>query len=221
MVPKDQPGEASRTIEYTKQLMDKVVDVVLAANHILFGLVALIAQGLDGFAQATESLTGQAIGARDRQRLSRVVWAGSFWGLLCAFLIGVALYKWGMLLLPYFSHDVDVLKVARDHFQWVAAAPLVAIWCFQLDGIYFGATRGTENDRRHDPDRCHAHAGLPVTLLAHRRGGDRGESCHSRAWRCDSRNNWRAAAVGYRGRSRHDRKTVQTTGRTGRWPALR
>ena len=60
------------------------------------------------------------------------------------FLIGVALYKWGMLLLPYFSHDVDVLKVARDHFLWVAAAPLVAIWCFQLDGIYFGATRGTE-----------------------------------------------------------------------------
>lgn len=32
MVPKDQPGEASRTIEYTRQLMDKVVDVVLQAN---------------------------------------------------------------------------------------------------------------------------------------------------------------------------------------------
>jgi multidrug resistance protein, MATE family len=119
-------------------------DVILAANHILFGLVALVAQGLDGFAQATESLTAQAIGARDRHRLSRVVWAGSFWGLLCAFLIGVALYKWGLHLLPYFSHDVDVLKVARDHFLWVAAAPLIAIWCFQLDGIYFGATRGTE-----------------------------------------------------------------------------
>jgi Neutral/alkaline non-lysosomal ceramidase, N-terminal len=32
MVPKDQPGEASRTIEYTKQLIDKVVDVVVQAN---------------------------------------------------------------------------------------------------------------------------------------------------------------------------------------------
>lgn len=131
-------------LAYLVRVGAQMGDVVLAANHILFGLVALIAQGLDGFAQATESLTGQAVGARDRHRLSRVVWAGSFWGLLCAFLIGVALYKWGTLLLPYFSHDVDVLKVARDHFLWVAAAPLVAIWCFQLDGIYFGATRGTE-----------------------------------------------------------------------------
>jgi MATE family multidrug resistance protein len=119
-------------------------DTVLAANHILFGFVAMIAQGMDGFAQATETLTGQAVGARDRNRLSRVVWAGSFWGLLFAFLISLALYKWGAQLLPYFTHDVDVLKTARDHFLWIAAAPFVAIWCFQLDGIYFGATRGAE-----------------------------------------------------------------------------
>ena len=131
-------------LTYLVRLSAGMGDTILAANHILFTFISIIAQGLDGFAQATETLTGQAIGARDRHRLSRVVWAGSFWGLLCAFLIGVALYKWGMLLLPYFSHDVDVLKVARDHFLWVAAAPLVAIWCFQLDGIYFGATRGTE-----------------------------------------------------------------------------
>ncbi|WP_162917044.1 MATE family efflux transporter [Dongia deserti] len=119
-------------------------DTILAANHILFGFVAIIAQGLDGFAQATETLTGQAIGARDRQRLGRVVWAGSFWGLLFALLVGFGLYKWGVQLLPHFTTDVDVLETARDHFLWIAAAPLVAIWCFQLDGIYFGATRGAE-----------------------------------------------------------------------------
>jgi MATE family multidrug resistance protein len=119
-------------------------DTILAANHILFGFIAIIAQGLDGFAQATETLTGQAIGARDRHRLSRVIWAGSFWGLLFAILVGVGLYKLGPHVLTYFTHDIDVLKTARDHFLWVAAAPLVAIWCFQLDGIYFGATRGAE-----------------------------------------------------------------------------
>ncbi len=119
-------------------------DTILAANHILFGFIAIIAQGLDGFAQATETLTGQAVGSRDRRRLSRVVWAGSFWGLVFALLVGLGLYKWGAQLLPYFTHDVDVLKAARDHFPWIAAAPLIAIWCFQLDGIYFGATRGAE-----------------------------------------------------------------------------
>ena len=119
-------------------------DTVLAANHILFSFISIIAQGLDGFAQATETLTGQAIGARDRHRLNRVVRAGSIWGLLFAALIGFGLYEWGALLLPAFTHDVDVLKSARDHFVWIAAAPLVSIWCFQLDGIYFGAARGAE-----------------------------------------------------------------------------
>lgn len=119
-------------------------DTTLSANHILFGFISIIAQGLDGFAQATESLVGQAVGARDRLRLSRVVRAASFWCLLCALAIAAALYEWGRPLLPLFTHDVDILQIANDHYLWVAAAPLVAIWCFQLDGIFFGATRGAE-----------------------------------------------------------------------------
>lgn len=131
-------------LAYLVRVGAQMGDTVLAANHILFGFIAIIAQGLDGFAQATETLTGQAIGARDRRRLNRVVWAGSFWGLLFALLVGFGIYKWGPELLPYFTHDVDVLQAAHDNFLWIAATPLVAIWCFQLDGIYFGATRGAE-----------------------------------------------------------------------------
>ena len=116
-------------------------DLILAVNHILFGFIAFIAQGLDGFAQATEALTGQAIGARDRRRLSRVVWAGSFWCLLFAAGLSAAIYEWGPDLLSQFSHDVDVLKVAREHFLWIAALPLVAIWCFQDPGAAVTARR--------------------------------------------------------------------------------
>lgn len=119
-------------------------DAVLSANHILFGFISIVAQGLDGFAQATETLVGQAIGARDRPRLSRVVRAASFWCLIFGAAIATALYHWGPELLPLFTHDVDILKIAEEHFIWIAGAPLVAIWCFQLDGIYFGATRGRE-----------------------------------------------------------------------------
>ncbi len=119
-------------------------DAVLSANHILFGFISIIAQGLDGFAQSTDTLVGQAIGARDRVRLSRVVRAASFWCLVFALAISGALYQWGGWLLPEFTHDVDILKIANEHFLWVVGAPLVAIWCFQLDGIYFGATRGAE-----------------------------------------------------------------------------
>jgi MATE family multidrug resistance protein len=119
-------------------------DATLSANHILFGFISIIAQGLDGFAQSTETLVGQAIGARDRVRLSRVVRAASLWCLIFALAIGAALHEWGPTLLPLFTHDVDILKIAGTHFLWIAGTPLVAIWCFQLDGIYFGATRGAE-----------------------------------------------------------------------------
>lgn len=119
-------------------------DAVLSANHILFGFISIIAQGLDGFAQSTETLVGQAIGARDGLRLSRVVRAASLWCLVFALAISAALYEWGAGLLPLFTHDVDILKIADAHFPWIAGVPLVAIWCFQLDGIYFGATRGRE-----------------------------------------------------------------------------
>jgi MATE family multidrug resistance protein len=119
-------------------------DATLGANHILFGFVSLISQGLDGFAQATDALVGQAVGARDRARLSRVVRAGGFWCLLFAAVASAALHHWGPSLLPLFTHDVDILKIAETHFLWIAGIPLISIWCFQLDGIYFGATRGTE-----------------------------------------------------------------------------
>jgi MATE family multidrug resistance protein len=119
-------------------------DATLSANHILFGFVSLISQGLDGFAQATDALVGQAVGARDRARLSRVVRAGGFWCLFFAAAASAVLHHWGPSLLPLFTHDVDILKIAETHFLWIAGLPLISIWCFQLDGVYFGATRGME-----------------------------------------------------------------------------
>ena len=92
--------------------------------------------------QATDALVGQAVGGRDRMRLSRVVRAGSVWCLVFAAAASAALHQWGPALLPLFTHDVDILKIAETHFFWIAGVPLISIWCFQLDGIYFGATRG-------------------------------------------------------------------------------
>jgi MATE family multidrug resistance protein len=119
-------------------------DVTLAANHILFGIVAMIAQGLDGFAQAAETLTGQAIGARDRHGLHRAtkyaaVWAGGLAALMCLLLMA-----FGPLVLPAFTTSPEVLEMARRFFPWVAITPIIAVACFQLDGIYIGATRGRD-----------------------------------------------------------------------------
>ena len=34
-----------------------------------------------------------------------------------------------------------VSRLAREYLPWAALAPLAGVWCFQLDGIFIGATR--------------------------------------------------------------------------------
>ncbi|HVJ33583.1 MAG TPA: MATE family efflux transporter [Terriglobia bacterium] len=119
-------------------------DITLAANHVLFGMVAMIAQGLDGFAQAAETLTGQAIGARDIHGLRRATRLSAYWAGGLAVLMSLILLPLGPHLLALFSRSTEVLAAAQNFFPWVAATPVVAVACFQLDGIYIGATRGRD-----------------------------------------------------------------------------
>ncbi len=119
-------------------------DVTLAANHILFGFLSAIAQGLDGFAQAAETLVGQAIGARDPVRLRAVTRLSSLWAGGLALLMSLVLLLAGPPLLPVFTNEAEVLATATRYFPWIALMPVVAVACYQLDGIYIGATRGRE-----------------------------------------------------------------------------
>ena len=38
----------------------------------------------------------------------------------------------------------EVRAEARRFLVWATLAPVVAVWCFQFDGIYIGATRTAE-----------------------------------------------------------------------------
>ena len=138
-------------------------DLTLAANHILFGLVAMIAQGLDGFAQAAETLTGQAIGARDLRGLRRATRLAALWAAGLAALMSLLLLTAGPLILPLFTRNDAVIALASGYFPWVAVTPLIAVACFQLDGIYIGATRG--RDMRNGMLIATA-AGIAIELIA-------------------------------------------------------
>ncbi len=41
------------------------------------------------------------------------------------------------------STDPQVRKLGRAYYLWAAAIPFLAVWCYQLDGIFIGATRST------------------------------------------------------------------------------
>lgn len=119
-------------------------DATLAANHVLFALLATIAQVLDGFAQTAETLVGQAIGARNRTALDRALKGSLLWGALAALLIAALLYWAGSQIVPLFSADDLVLEKVAPYLPWLAASPLIAVWCYILDGAFIGATRARE-----------------------------------------------------------------------------
>jgi MATE family multidrug resistance protein len=129
---------------YFIHLSARLEEVTLAANQILIGFLGLIANGLDGFAQSAETLVGEAVGAKDRDRLSGALWANLGWSFGLAVALSLLLWPAGMFLLPLFSANAEVVAAAQRVFPWVIMAPIVSVWCFLLDGVFIGATRGRE-----------------------------------------------------------------------------
>ncbi len=129
---------------YFIHLSARQEEVTLAANQILIGFLGLIANALDGFAQSAETLVGEAVGAKDKKRLSAALWANLAWSLGLAALLAVLLWPVGTFLLPHFSANAEVIATAERVFPWVIVAPIVSVWCFLLDGVFIGATRGRE-----------------------------------------------------------------------------
>ena len=119
----------------------KAGDATLAANAVMMNFLHVMAYGLDGFAFAAEALVGAAFGARDLGALRRAVRLTTLWAGLCAlaFAFGFALF--GGAAIDLLTAVPEVRAAAHDLLPWAIAAPLLAVWSFQLDGVFIGATR--------------------------------------------------------------------------------
>ncbi len=115
-------------------------EVPMAASHILTTFLMLISLGLDGFAYAAEALAGAAYGAKDRTAFRHWVKAGFIWAGVASVAYALAFYQFGYLITELLT-DIDPVKAAvRDTGIIIAVLPIVAVWCYQFDGIYIGAT---------------------------------------------------------------------------------
>ena len=115
-------------------------DVVLAANALLMNLLMFTSYGLDGFAHAAEALAGRAYGAGDRRAFTRSVGAATVFSLLTAALFSAAFLLAGEAILGLLTDLPDVLELAAVYLPWLAWLPLVALWCYLLDGVFIGLT---------------------------------------------------------------------------------
>ena len=116
-------------------------DAILAANAVLMHFVTVSAYFLDGLAFAAEALVGRAIGAAQRAGLTAAARLTTLWAAGVALLASLLLALFGAQMVDLLTVDPSVRALARLYLPWAAAAPLAGVWCFQLDGIFIGATR--------------------------------------------------------------------------------
>jgi len=116
-------------------------DIALAANSILRSLSDLSAYVLDGFAFAAEVLVGQAVGARSMPRFRQAVRVSSAWAGVLALLVAAAFCAGGLVSIRFMTAAPSVRDAAYAYLPWAVLTPVAGVACFQLDGIFIGATR--------------------------------------------------------------------------------
>ncbi len=115
-------------------------EVDMAASHVVNQYMMLMALGLDGFAHAAEALAGKAWGENNRAGFRRWVALTSWWALLAS-LVYAALFWLGGDLITALLTDIEPVRASVGEIMpLVIALPVVAVWCYQFDGVYIGAT---------------------------------------------------------------------------------
>jgi len=119
-------------------------DVTLAANQVLMQFLSITAHALDGFAFSAEALVGQAFGARNRLVLRRGAVLASLWALAVCAGIAAGYAIFGGALIDLMATAPEVRAAAREFLPYAAAAPLLGVAPFMLDGVFIGATRSRD-----------------------------------------------------------------------------
>lgn len=117
---------------------------ILAANAVLMNFMMFMSYGLDGFAFAAEALAGAAKGGRDLVAFRRIVAVTSLWAVVAAGIYALVYGIFGAHIVALLTDIAAVRETAGAYLPWAVALPLVAVWSFQLDGIFIGLTRTRE-----------------------------------------------------------------------------
>ena len=125
-------------------LGSKLGEDYLAVNTILMQFIILAAFFLDAFAFSTEGIVGFTVGRRNKNSFLSVVKNSIQLSFFTALIISI-------LYLIFFKEiiniitDIEILRfISYKHFIWIVIIPPLASFCYQLDGIFIGASQTRE-----------------------------------------------------------------------------
>lgn len=115
-------------------------EVTLAANAVLMTLQNMASYGMDGLANVAEIMAGEAFGAKNRTRLRAVIVATAKQSAMVAVLFSCIWWLFGTEVVNLLTNIEDVRAACVTYLPWNVVLPLVAVWCFLLDGVFIGTT---------------------------------------------------------------------------------
>jgi len=130
-------------------------------NAVLMTLLTFTAYALDGFAYAVEAHSGQAYGARDGSQLLDVWQAACRQSGVVALGFALIYALLGEQIVALLTSIPELQQLADRYLGWQIVLPVVGVWCYLLDGMFIGATRGAQMRN----SMAIAAAGFAVTLL--------------------------------------------------------
>ncbi|MCP5007256.1 MAG: MATE family efflux transporter, partial [Planctomycetes bacterium] len=111
-----------------------------SANIVLLELFMVIAFGIDGFANAAESIVGKYFGARDRESFRDAIKRSFQWAVGLSILMVLVFYLFGSEFLEIITDNQEVINAAHPFLVWIIVSPVINTIPFIWDGIYIGIT---------------------------------------------------------------------------------
>ncbi len=125
-------------------LGSKIGEDYLAVNTILMQFIILSSFFLDAYAFSTEGVVGFAIGRRNKNSFLEVVKNSIQVSFFTAMIISFLFLIFFKDLIFIFT-DIEILRfIAFQHILWIIIIPPIACLCYQLDGIFIGASQTKE-----------------------------------------------------------------------------
>ena len=125
-------------------LGSKLGEDYLAINTILMQFIVLAAFFLDAYAFSIEGVVGFTIGKRNKKSFLLAVKHSiqlSFFTALIVSILYLIFFKQIINIIT----DIDILRfISYKHAIWIIIIPPVASFCYQLDGIFIGASQTKE-----------------------------------------------------------------------------
>ena len=125
-------------------LGSKIGEDYLAVNTILLQFIILASFFLDAYAFSTEGLVGFAIGRRNQKSFLTVVKNSIQISFITALIISIFYTIFFKEIINIIT-DIEILRfISFQHILWVLIIPPIACFCYQLDGIFIGASQTKE-----------------------------------------------------------------------------